>query len=89
MYLCRPSSQPKTQDSSVPAVGAHPHSMTVVVQNLECVLRGGRQVSWCRRSFDARDCAQVLVDRPQLMVRHILVIRPRHDLQQVPVEGWW
>ena len=41
-----------------------------------------------RRSFNARDCAQVLVDRPQLMVRHILVVRPRHDLQQVAVEGW-
>jgi hypothetical protein len=47
-----PSTAP---DSSLSIVGGHPHSMAIVVQNLECVLRGGRQVSWCRRSFDARN----------------------------------
>jgi hypothetical protein len=29
-----------------------PHSMAIVVQNLECVLRGGRQVSWGKRARD-------------------------------------
>ena len=39
-----------------------------------------------RWSLDARNCAQVLVDRPQVMRAHIPVHGPRHHLQQIAVE---
>lgn len=40
----------------------------------------------CWRCRNAWNCTQVLIDRTQLVVRHVLVLWPRHDLQQVAVE---
>jgi len=38
-------------------------------------------------SVDARDCAQIFIDGPQVMVIHVLEIEPRHDLEKRTVEG--
>src|SRR5881409_466276 len=50
--------------------------MTVVVE------RAGR-----RGAFDARDSTEIFVDRLQVMVGHILKRGPRHDLENITIEG--
>src|SRR5262249_10747039 len=51
-------------------------SVTVVVQDA----RSGR-------TFNARNRAQVFLNRAEIVIRHALERGPRHDLQQIAVEG--
>src|SRR5579864_5286153 len=51
-------------------------SLAVVVQRVVGV----------SRTFDARNSAQIFVDRPDVVVRHVLKTGPRHDLQKVAVK---
>src|SRR5262249_32393541 len=50
-------------------------SLTIIVENAG---------SW--RSFDAWDCTQVFINRSYVVVTHVLVGMPRHDLQEIAVE---
>src|SRR5215472_12874976 len=50
-------------------------SLTIIVENAR---------SW--RSFGAWDCTQVFVNRADIVVTHVLVRVPRHDLQEIAVE---
>ena len=44
------------------------------------------QLAWSGRSLDARDSAEIFVDRPEVMVGHILKRGPRHDLEKITIE---
>jgi hypothetical protein len=39
-----------------------------------------------RRTCNARDRAQIFVDRPEVVVGHVLVSEPRHYLEKITVE---
>jgi hypothetical protein len=39
-----------------------------------------------RRSRDARDGAQILVDCSQIALTHALLVRPGYDLQEIAIE---
>ena len=54
-------------------------SLAVVVQ----------RVIGVSRTFDARNSAQIFVDRPDVVVSHVLKAGPRHDLQKVAVKWRW
>jgi hypothetical protein len=49
--------------------------MTIVMQ------RVGR-----RRPCDARNGAQIRVDRQEVVVRHALEVRPGHDLEKIAID---
>ncbi len=59
-----------------------------VLSDLSIVLLGHAAV--CRLSriipLDAWNRLQVLVDRANVVVRHVLMNRPGHDLQQISIE---
>lgn len=43
------------------------------------------QRAGCRRPGDTRDRAQILVDGAQVMLRHILKVGPRHNLEKISI----
>ena len=44
-----------------------------------------QRVRWISRAFHARDRAQIFVDCVEIVVRHALENRPRHDLKKIAV----
>ena len=43
-------------------------------------------LAWSGRSLDARDSAEILINSPQVLVRHILKRGPGHNLEKITIE---